>query len=84
MIFLMFIFNIFLLVYNTIEFWCKGTDFLQIITIHKISQYVQKCRFFYLRNPQKQESPTDAVCEGIFYFFNLYIFTQSISIFTGN
>ncbi len=43
------------MIYNTIEFWCKGTAFLQIITIHKISQYVQNCRFFYRQESLKQK-----------------------------
>ncbi len=34
------------MIYNMIVFWCKGTAFLSIITIHKISQNVQNCRFF--------------------------------------
>ena len=29
-----------------IDVWCKDTAFLSIITIHKISQNVQNCRFF--------------------------------------
>ena len=45
-IFFLFIFNMFLMIYNMIVFWCKGTAFLSIITIHKISQNVQNCRFF--------------------------------------
>lgn len=67
-----------------IVFWCKGTAFLSIITIHKISQNVQNCRFFSISVSRKQKSLTDVVCEGSIYFFSLYIFTQSISIFTGN
>lgn len=67
-----------------IVFWCKDTAFLSIITIHKISQNVQNCRFFSDSESRKQNPPQIEVCEGTVYFFSLYIFTQSISIFTGN
>ena len=67
-----------------IDFWCKDTAFLSIITIHKISQNVQNCRFFSDSGSRNKKSLTDVFCEGTVYFFSLYIFTQSISIFTGN
>ena len=69
-----------------IVFWCKGTAFLSIITIHKISQNVQNCRFFSDSESRKQKEgvPWTFDTPSTIYFFSLYIFTQSISIFTGN